>query len=163
MATLLEKFETSFNNWASLEPRLEPRERQYLKSHAYCGLGDIAELAGRNWLEGVGCVQNRRGQGIALIDYVDPNMTIEHFHRHATQAWNLWLAELVDNKRPSRRQFPYAVRERLFADNDAGWALYVAHVRKSVPWFAQAEPENDNDHFHPRGGKLAMFVRVFFE
>lgn len=163
MATLLQNFETSFNRWASLDPRIEPRERQYLSAHAYCGLGDIADLAGRDWQQTVGCMQNRRGNGIALLDFVDPNMTVEHFHRHATRAWRSWLSELAEKNRPSRRQFAYAVREPLFAGNDAGWAEYVARVRQSVPWFDEAVPEDDDDHFRPRGGKLAMVVRVFFE
>jgi hypothetical protein len=32
-----------------------------------------------------------------------------------------------------------------------------------VPWFDEAVPEDDDDHFRPRGGKLAMVVRLFLE
>ena len=164
MATLFRQFETSFNHWASLNPRMEERERRYLGAHAFCGLGVVAEelrpVYGMNLDRTVASLQKRHGNAVSLIDFVDPNMSLVYFMHHSILAFRTWQSEL-EKKRPSRRQFPYAMRASLFAGNDAGWAAYVAHVRKSAPWFDVREPVDDDD-FHPRGGRLAMLVRSFF-
>ncbi|WP_454875360.1 hypothetical protein [Paraburkholderia xenovorans] len=164
MATLFQQFENRFNHWASLDPRMERREREYLSAHAFCGLGDVADqlrpMYGTDLDRKVATLQARHGNKVDLVDFVDPNMSLVHFMRHSILAFRSWLTEL-EKHRPNRRMFPHAVRESLFAGNDAGWAEYVAHVRKSAPWFDTHEPGEDDD-IHPRGGRLATVVRIFF-
>ncbi|MEX3946011.1 hypothetical protein AB4Y44_42240, partial [Paraburkholderia sp. BR10937] len=102
----------------------------------------------------------RHGSAVSLVDFVDPNMPLVHFMHHSILAFRSWMSEL-EKKRPNRRQFPHVMRESLFSGNDAGWVAYVEHVRKSAPWFDVREPGED-DIFHPRGGRLATLVRIFF-
>jgi hypothetical protein len=161
MQGALGHIETRFNAWVELDPHMSADERQYLEVHASCALGLVADQLKSHMIpviDGtVACLQHRNYMPTDLADFVDPNMALAEFMRGSIKMSQTWLQELA-KRRPNRRQLAWAAR-KLFQNNDAGWQQYVAHIRKSAPWFDAPSLDRDDD-FRPRGGRLAMLLHT---
>ncbi|MEI6001885.1 hypothetical protein H3V53_33485 [Paraburkholderia bengalensis] len=75
----------------------------------------------------------------AWLAAVAPDMTAAEFAKRASASFAGWpallLAEHVDYTR-----LALDVRDRLFADDPAGWRAYADAIRREVEWFGDALP-----------------------